>query len=336
MHHKRLVDPVFLMCSERSGSNLITRIFGAHPDFFAPSPAHLFRVFSQLDPARDLSSDIWRMFDAKLGIWKIDDLPQAERLAHAAQYDGSAEMIAALLNAEGVQRGRARLFLKENSAHGFLPFMEAVAQNPKYVLMVRDPRDMAASWVSAPTLRGGVVRSARRWHSDITGSLQAADAGRHIVQLTYEALVSQPEETLRRVCDELGITFSEIMLEHVQNSDGIQQDAARTALWRNLSRGIMRGNFNKFHDKLDDNEIAYIEALCGPLMTQFGYVTARPETAPPYGSHDSFAELEGALEAREPWEKPAYGELPEDERKRLEHWSSLRRELIEKHGGRGQ
>lgn len=331
MHHKRLSSPVFLMCSERSGSNLITRIFGAHPEFFAPSPAHLFRVFAPFEPARDLSRDIARMFNAKLGIWKLDSLSKAERLALMVDGRTTAEMIATLLNAEGRLQQRDRLFLKENSSHGFLDFMESVSDNPRYVHMIRDPRDMAVSWVAAPTLRGGVVRAARRWLSDAEGSVRAED-GRAIVRLSYEALVSQPEEALRRVCDALDVPFSEAMLEHVGNSQGVAQDAGRTALWGNLSRGIMRDNFNKFAGKLSDDEIAFIEALCGPMMTRFGYEKSRPADAPTYGSHESFAALEAALEAQEPWEKPAYQALPADERRRLEHWSALRQELIDRHG----
>lgn len=333
MHHKRLSSPVFLMCSERSGSNLITRIFGAHPGFFAPSPAHLFRVFSTLAPRQDVSRDISRMFDAKLGIWKLDGMPEAERLALMEDCDDTAEMIASLLNAEGALQHKNRLFLKENSSHGFLPFMESVSDDPRYVHMLRDPRDMAVSWVAAPTLRGGVVRAARRWLSDVEGAEAAATGGRNIVRLTYEALVSRPEETLKRVCEELSVPFSEAMLEHVGNSQGVAQDAGRTALWGNLSRGIMRDNFNKFKGKLSDDEIAYIEALCGPSMTLHGYEISRPADAPAFGVHESLAALEAALEAQEPWEKPAYQALPEDERRRLEGWSSLRQELVNRHGG---
>lgn len=332
MHHKHISDPVFLMCSERSGSNLITRIFGAHPEFFAPSPAHLFRVFSQLDHTKDLRQDLLRMFAAKLGIWKVDALTQAEQMALFDGCGTTAQMIAALLNKEGALRSRPRLFLKENSAHAFLPYMEEVSENPKYVLMVRDPRDMAASWITAPTLRGAVVRSARRWLSDVDGAMNAQDAGRRIVHLTYEALVSKPGETLRRACDELGIAFAPGMLEHAKHNDGIKEDAARTALWQNVSRDIMSDNFNKFRGKLDDDEIAYIEALCGPRMAQFGYRKSRPEDASPYGAHESFAALEAALEAREPWEKPAYRDLPQDERTRLETWSKLKQELDDRHG----
>lgn len=331
MHHKRLIRPVFLLCSERSGSNLVARIFGSHDDFFAPSPAHLFRVFASFAPEQDLSRDIARMFDAKLGIWKLDSLPEDERLALMAKGGTTAGMIAALLNAEGSLQGKDRLFLKENSSHGFLDFMESVSDDPRYVHMIRDPRDMAVSWVAAPTLRGGVVRAARRWLADAEGSVRVAE-GRTIVRLSYEGLVSRPEETLRQVCDGLEIGFSEAMLEHVGNSQGVAQDAGRTALWGNLSRGIMRDNFNKFAGKLSDDEIAFIEALCGKLMDRFGYERSRSAEAPPYGRHESFAALEAALEAQEPWEKPAYQALPEGERARLEHWSALRQELIDRHG----
>ena len=36
-----------LMCSERSGSNLITRMMGAHPDVCSPAPSHLIRILAE-------------------------------------------------------------------------------------------------------------------------------------------------------------------------------------------------------------------------------------------------------------------------------------------------
>ena len=332
MHHKQLRKPIFLMCSERSGSNLVSRIFGAHPDYFAPSPSHLFRVFSTLEDGPGRAPDVLRLFDAKLGIWKLDALSDAEKRALLDGCETVPEMIASLLNHEGALRGKPHLFLKENSAYAFLPFMEQAADTPGYVHMIRDPRDMAASWVSAPNLRGGVVRSARRWLADAEGSQAAREAGRNIAALTYEALVSQPEENLRRVCAEIGIEFAPSMLEHVKAAEGVAQDADRTSMWKNISRGIMSDNFNKFRNKLSDDEIAYIEALCGAQMARFGYEKSRPEDAPEFGSHADFASLETALEAREPWEKPNYQELSAEERQRLEHWSALRDELVARYG----
>lgn len=331
MHHKRLVRPVFLLCSERSGSNLIARIFGSHPEFYAPSPAHLFRVMAPLGPASANQTDLLRLFRAKLGVWKLDALSDAELNALLKGSSDIPDMICTLLLAEGERRGKPRLFLKENSPHDFLPMMENVSEAPGYLHMLRDPRDMAVSWIKAPTLRGGVVRAARRWLSDAQGALDVEAEGRIMARLTYEALLQDPEGSLRSACEALELPFSATMLEHVSQSDSVQQDAGRTALWKNLSKDIMRDNFNKFQGQLSDDEIAYVEALCGPLMDRFGYRRSRADTAPKFGSHESFAALEAHLEAREPWTKPAYGDLPKDERARLEAWSALREELMEKH-----
>ncbi len=67
-------------------------------------------------------------------------------------------------------------------------------------------------------------------------------------------------------------------------------------------------------------------------MAHHGYEKTRSADAPPFGSYESFAALEAALEAQEPWEKPAYQALPVDERRRLEGWSSLRQELTDRYG----
>ena len=37
----------FLICSERSGSNLITKIMDAHPDVCGPFPSHILSYFSR-------------------------------------------------------------------------------------------------------------------------------------------------------------------------------------------------------------------------------------------------------------------------------------------------
>ena len=71
---------VFLLCSERSGSNLITKIFDNHPEFCGPSPSHIIRTFSRNiwrygDINRDdnwhtLCSDIADFLNNQLGKWQ--------------------------------------------------------------------------------------------------------------------------------------------------------------------------------------------------------------------------------------------------------------------------
>src|SRR5262245_15835271 len=111
MRDNRVIDPIFQMCSERSGSNLMTKIFDAHPEVVAPSPAHLFRIFSDLawkynDGSASLQQDLLDMFDAKVGTWLIDDCSRLHREAIVKDSKSAAYMIAALLNAECSSAGK--------------------------------------------------------------------------------------------------------------------------------------------------------------------------------------------------------------------------------------
>ena len=70
---------VFLQCSERSGSNFITRLFDAHPEVCGPSPAHVLRLFCDhahrygdlagASAWATLAGDVATTLDVKIGTW---------------------------------------------------------------------------------------------------------------------------------------------------------------------------------------------------------------------------------------------------------------------------
>ncbi len=331
MPFRRLQKPIFLMCSDRSGSHLVTKLFDARSDVCAPGTSHLFRVFAEVgacyrpgDPR--FLSDLWSMFDAKIGSWLIDHLDGPARAALIPPGALPHQAIIALYEAEAEASGKSRVFVRENSIHGYIPFVESASQDASYLFVVRDPRDMAVSWLKAPVLRGGVVRAARRWREDQQGFLTAfawLAPDHKMAFATYEALVSQPTATLTRICRTLGLGFEPAMLDFHLHSRSAREDAARAEVWGNLAHPLMAGNYNKFHSMLGDDELAYVEALCGPLMDVFGYARARPAGLAPFGTFNNFDELEKALTEREPWTKPEYAMLPTEERQRFEAWSAL-------------
>ncbi|WP_298331548.1 sulfotransferase [Asticcacaulis sp.] len=331
MNEARLNAPIFLMCSERSGSNLLSRMFAAHPHICGPGAAHLFRVFSEVaahygeDELPALRRDMLDMFEAKFGLWQIDAWPRARREAVLQTQKSAAGMVAALYEAERRSAGRDRIFVKECSIHGFLPFLESVSDAPAYVFMVRDPRDMALSWLRADALRGGVVRAARQWMADQTSfvnSLAWLKGRRRLAVLTYEALLADPERVLAATCARLGMGFDPAMLDFSANA---RAEAARAHMLRNIGRPLMCDNHGQYRQGLDAEQIAYVEAVCAPLMAMFGYV---PDLkADDLAGHDGFAALEAAVLARDPWDKPQYLALPSAERQRYENWSRLRDEL---------
>jgi hypothetical protein len=308
----------FLMCSERSGSNLISRMFDAHPAVCAPTPAHLVRLLGENrhryevadDPAAwpRLLDDALALLDTTVGPWRTTWT--AEALAAAADGHDLPGLLRGVLRAEAAAAGKGHVFLKENHLHRYLAFAQRAFPGLRIVAMVRDPRDMALSWKRSSILRGDVVRAARVWHRDqselirVMGWLGPGDG---IHQLTYEQLVSDPEARLADACAFLGLDMDPAMLDFHRHGAS-REHASRSADWQNVARPVMRQNFAKWREGLDTAEAAYVERLCAEPMAFFGYDCEVRDDR-------SLAELEAELLPLERQEKPGWQDVPEAEKR---------------------
>lgn len=320
-------DPIFLLCSERSGSNLITRIFDNHSRFRAPPTTHILRIlgenlfrYGDIREPRNWSvlvDDFIALFDAKLGSWSLGSA-EVERIARRAVPGSLGELFLALYRAETDAAGKESFFVKENQFYNFAPVILDTCPNARFLYLVRDPRDMALSWLTSAALRGGPVRAARVWNTDQQGFVMLASqlaATRRVACLKYESLIDDPGGALRRVCRDLDVAFEEEMLAfHCKES--VIADAAKVADWGNTSKPLMMGNSGKYRSGLRPDQIAFIEATCADLMRVFGY---HPSLEPP----QDLTALTERLTAEEPFEKAAYQKVAEDERALRERWQAV-------------
>lgn len=288
--------PVFLICSERSGSNLIGAMLGAHPGVHAHPPCHI---------GRDLLLNLHALADAgpAAAAWPV----LVERIeAKIAEFRGKPEAGRAAAWLRGRERiepceiarflwlelppeaaGR-RVFVKENGIHRLMFFLLHCFPDAQFVFQVRDPRDVM---VSAMALRPGwlgnkfgSLRNAMAvWREDQLGGLAALGLlgpGRVHLQ-RYEDLVEDSAQALTRLCAFLGLPFDPAMLEF-HRSEGAQQLARTAGAARaNLGRSVMSGNFRKYRGHLSPGRIRAIEAHLGPLMQRFGYPLEYPCRARP-------------------------------------------------------
>lgn len=120
----------FLISSERSGSNLFTRILNSHSCVCAPPPAHLIRTFVRnrhnyacLEIGHNwmaLTEDVSDLLKCQLGEW-LTTLTALEiaKLANARTLDS---VVRAIYEAEAHANGKNRLFIKENQGVVLVPF----------------------------------------------------------------------------------------------------------------------------------------------------------------------------------------------------------------------
>jgi hypothetical protein len=306
---------IFLICSERSGSNLVTKIFNAHPEISGPSPAHLFRALSLKENSKhyqnkdNLVRDISDLWNLKMSDW-LYSWNDSDFKDDRTPY----ELIAKIYRNEANLRGKSISFIKEVKTYKLFDEILLSFPDSKFVYSVRDPRDMALSWSKDPVLRGDIVRASKTWYEDQKETLSLLlKYSDRIAFLRYEDLLTDPENTLRKVCKKIGVSFHEDMLRHTSRSEESKQ--LTTASWVNVGKPIMKDNFFKFQNELAAQQIEYIEQKCGQLMEVFGYklITERATWQP-------FNELEMNLEKQERHEKSEYQYVPETEKLKRTQW----------------
>lgn len=313
-------DLTLLVCSERSGSNLLSRCFDAHPAYCSPPPAHLARTLcdhrdrygnlAEDAPWRELVTDAVRILDTSVSPWQRRWT--SEELLDAPAERTLASLLRTVLDTEARLAGAERIFLKENHAWRHLAYYALAFPEVRVVWLVRDPRDMALSWKHARELRGEVPRAARVWEQDqrMTAAIAAtlSDLGR-LVAVRYEDLVDDPASELARVCRTLDVPFDDAMLDFHRRPDA-QRHAAASKSWENVARPVMAGNHGKYRDGLSEDEIRHVEWVCGDEMDRLGYARDHDPAEPP----DAEQRRE-RLEAVERWTKAEYQDAPEEERR---------------------
>jgi hypothetical protein len=133
------------------------------------------------------------------------------------------------------------------------------------VVLVRDPR----AWY------GSAVRH-RRQYEDLDAALdlwrQSAEAGlaarerygERAAVLTYEELVLEPEATMRRLAEQLGISWSPILLEPTYNGRPVRPNSSDPV----AEYGVVGARAEAWRDVLDEDAIARIDALAGDLYNR--------------------------------------------------------------------
>lgn len=292
----------FLMCSERSGSNLITKLLNAHSKICGPSTKHVFnpvaRNLFRYEPLSDqgnwraLVADIHNLMSVAFSVWKRDFT--LDDLLGLAEPGDVVSLLRNIFFEETKANGKEDVFVKENHIYEFLPFLLLHFPEAKYVFLCRDPRDMALSWKKSKDHPGGVVAAARQWQKDQQNTLknvsELTKLGRAI-SLRYEDLIERPADELDRVVRSLGHVPEPSMLDF--HRDALTRaNAGNQAAWENLGKGIMDDNKNKYLNELSEREIVAIEKICWFEMNHLGYLPEFERWQVEAFSEDDLAALE--------------------------------------------
>lgn len=272
--------PLFIIGTERSGSNLLRLILNAHSAIAVPHPPHILKFFSPLENSYgDLSrpEKLNKLVRDVLGlvavhIYKWEKQPTVEEVMASARPPDLIGVFFSIYNSYLKQSGKRRWGCKSTFMIHHISRVLEVCPQAKFLFLVRDPRDVAASSRQSIFSPFHPYFTACLWRRQQLEGLRLYDsgAGRSCCLIRYEDLIEDPTNTVKMICNFIGEEYEPTMLKFYR-TESARKSESLSGAWKNTASPILKGNRNTFITGLRPAEIRLVEAITGDLMVRFGY-----------------------------------------------------------------
>lgn len=286
--------PFFVGCG-RSGTTLVRALVDGHPALAVPPESHF--VVAMAPPA-GRPFDPGAFADAlaasdRFALWEMDRDAVAGAVA-AAGATTYADAVRAVFAAWAAGRGKARYADKTPGYVVHIPALAALFPEATFVHVVRDGRDVAASFIELGWA-AGPAEAALHWRLRVRRGRRAGRAlgPSRYHELRYEDLVADPEATLRRLCTAIDLPFDGAMLDHRPRSAEVARSTSHPDYHRRLD-GPVTADLRDWRRDLPDADLVGIEAVAGDALRELGYE--------PSGLRPGGRERAEAAVARARWE----------------------------------
>ncbi|MGK7889208.1 MAG: sulfotransferase [Leptolyngbyaceae cyanobacterium] len=267
-----LEQPTFLVGAERSGTTVLRLMLSHHPDI---------TWLNEFEYAVDLIGHPTEWPPLKDYYAWLD----LHRIFRASQIEINKELsYPELVNDFLVQhRDRAQKPIVGATVHRHFDRLLRIWPDARFVHLLRDGRDVARSNIGMGWA-GNVWTGVERWieAEKLWGSLQEKIPAERRIDVTYEALITDPERELTRICEFLGVSYCPSMMDYIQKTTYDTPDPKYIAQWRR---------------KLSDWQIQLVESRITTMLAERGYeLSGLP-------SLDITAGLQQRLQLHDWWER---------------------------------
>jgi hypothetical protein len=288
----------FLLCTERTGSSLLSLMMNLHSNVICPSeePFALFFYESYKNKTQWTDSELqqfinefWLMAEKNLDLFFTSRQKLFNELAkykHHLNYQLLCTLIYLQFFEPKPKDAISIILDKQIKYFFYLKKLLKLYPDSKFVILVRDPRVNAVRKKSRNlNASQHPLYLAALWNNTYKNIAYLKEHRKEVLIVKYEDLVSEPEIILKTVCSFLGITYTEAMLktEGVYESFlNIQEDKVNTSHLDYLkdfqSSLFQKVNKEKVHLKEHEMDAIVndkIVKLTEPLLKVFNYETKK-------------------------------------------------------------
>jgi sulfotransferase family protein len=277
----------FIVGAPRSGTTLLRLMLDAHPEIAIPAETQFYPAVIAVDERRDDWLD--RVLSAMTsnhswGDFRIDAIA-FERQVRASDPAAPGDVLRTFYRTYAARFGKRAWGDKWPGNVLRMRDIARLLPEARFVHIIRDGRDVAVSlrdmwWHPCDSYADCI----RLWAERIRAAREQAATPLPYLEVRYEALVSEPRETLARVCAFIGFPFDEAMLTYHR---GAAARHAEVADWSIDGKAIPREQIVAVHRRtheppstsrigtweraMSEAERAACDHAAGDLLAELGY-----------------------------------------------------------------
>ena len=268
--------PFFIVGNDRSGTTMLRLILDRSS--VAIPPESMFLVdfepvrgaggLGEPDAAAKFMRRVWE--HPRVRLWGIAGDPPAvpPGLTHEEAYRFAVEApfrAYAELNEKERWADKTPLYL----AH--IGELAEIWPEARFVVLVRDGRDVALSLLGVPFGPNNVWAAARFWARGIDLGVDAANRfGDRVLTVRYEDVVAEPATRVKSLCAFLGLEYEHDLLA-IEHTDSAKVLKDQAGWFTNVWAGINSAAVGKWRREMSPDDQRVFDQVAGAQLERMGY-----------------------------------------------------------------
>ena len=274
--------PIFMIGTQRSGSNLLRLMLNQLKEIASPHPPHIFErlhpllsYYGDLEHDRSfvqLVDDVCKLIELNPVEWQGVTLDRDEIISRCGDKKSLPAVYGAVYDLYTESQQAKTWCCKSLVNIHYIDVIEQHFDHPKYIYLFRDGRDVALSFQKAVVGEKHIYNIARDWtytQEKAIELMESIDPDR-VFLISYEHLTKSTRQVAESLCKFLGVEYTHKMMEFYKTREA-QNAAESSLLWGNVTSPVMKNNSGKYKAEMPEEDIRIFESVAGHVLDKLGY-----------------------------------------------------------------